>query len=93
MIKIIQDFLPKPLFDYMQTMVVTSERVNDSGVLTKKLRKDKTSGRDIISLVKLYIVHPEYARENTEIYDKDLMPLFGYFNFYDESYGKKMSKK
>tara|TARA_B100000427_G_C15458786_1_gene573044 strand:- start:31 stop:723 length:693 start_codon:yes stop_codon:yes gene_type:complete len=79
MIKIIQDFLPRPLFDYMKLVVE-----NEQGMLwnfnPRNLQpQSKASGSENYKLGKTLYVHPSLSGTGKEVYDKELMPLFGLF--------------
>ena len=85
MIKIIQDFLPRPLFDYMKTMVHNVGGKDSQGLQwsfnERNLKEDDTTpGAENFKFGKnLYIAPGMQDGRNPEIYDKDLMPLFGLF--------------
>ena len=94
MIKIIQDFLPKPLFDYMQTMVHNKGGQDSQGLQwsfnERNLKDDDTTpGGDNFKFGKNLYVAPGMQGRNPEIYDKDLMPLFGLFQTFMMSHMEK----
>ena len=95
MIKIIQDFLPRPLFDYMQTMVHNKGGKDSQGLHwsfnERNLKDDDTTpGGDNFKFGKnLYIAPGMQGGGNPEIYDKDLMPLFGLFQTFMMSHMEK----
>ena len=79
MIKVIQDFLPRPLFDYMKRLVE-----NEQGMLwnfnPRNLRpQNNAKGSENYKLGKTLYVVPHLTTNGQEIYDKELMPLFGVF--------------
>ena len=79
MIKIIQDFLPRPLFDYMK-LVVESEKGMFWNFNPRNLQpQSKASGAENFKFGKTLYVHPGLDGKNEEIYDQELMPLFGLF--------------
>ena len=79
MIKIIQDFLPRPLFDYMK-LVVESEKGMFWNFNPRNLQpQSKASGSENYKLGKTLYVHPGLSGDGKEVYDKELMPLFGLF--------------
>jgi hypothetical protein len=82
MIKIIPDFLPKPLFKYLK-QIVTSEK----GMLwcfnPRNLSpQNKAVGGENYKLGKTLYCAPELEENHIENYDKELMPLFGVFQLY-----------
>ena len=94
MIKIIQDFLPKPLFDYMQTMVHNKGGQDSQGLQwsfnERNLKDDDTTpGGDNFKFGKNLYIAPGMQGTNPEIYDKDLMPLFGLFQTFMMSHMEK----
>tara|TARA_B100000085_G_C18393777_1_gene451552 strand:+ start:34 stop:720 length:687 start_codon:yes stop_codon:yes gene_type:complete len=79
MIKIINDFLPKPLFNYMK-LVVESEKGMFWNFNPRNLQpQSKASGSENYKFGKTLYVHPQLSGDGKEIYDKELMPLFGLF--------------
>ena len=79
MIKIIQDFLPRPVFDYMK-LVVENERGMTWNFNPRNLRsQSKASGSENYKLGKTLYCHPSLSSDSTETYDQELMPLFGMF--------------
>jgi|TARA_B100001094_G_scaffold86296_1_gene82671 hypothetical protein len=95
MIKIIKDFLPKPLFDYMQTMVHNKGGQDSQGLQwsfnERNLKEDDTTpGAENYKFGKnLYIAPGSQDGRNPEIYDRDLMPLFGLFQTFMMSHMEK----
>ena len=95
MIKIIQDFLPKPLFDYMQIMVHNKGGQDSQGLQwtfnERNLKEDDTTpGAENYKFGKnLYIAPGSQDGRNPEIYDRDLMPLFGLFQTFMMSHMEK----
>ena len=79
MIKIIQDFLPKPLFDYMKLLVESEKGMLWSFNPRNLLPQSKASGAENYKLGKTLYCHPSLSPVGKEEYDKDLMPLFGTF--------------
>jgi len=82
MIKIIQDFLPRPLFDYIKKVVE-----NEKGMLwnfnPRNLQpQNKTKGSENYKLGKTLYVMPLLSSNGQEVYDTELMPLFGIFQQY-----------
>ena len=82
MIKIIPDFLPKPLFKYLKQLVE-----NEKGMLwnfNPNLLKQQTitnNGEDYKFSKTLYC-SPELSDNRIEVYDQELMPLFGVFQLF-----------
>ena len=94
MIKIIQDFLPKPLFDYMQTMVHNKGGQDSQGLQwsfnERNLKDDDTTpGGDNFKFGKNLYIAPGMQGTTPEIYDKALMPLFGLFQTFMMSHMEK----
>ena len=79
MIKIIQDFLPRPLFDYMK-LIVENEKGMTWNFNPRNLQpQSKASGSENYKLGKTLYVHPGLSGDGKEVYDQELMPLFGLF--------------
>ena len=99
MIKIIQDFLPRPLFDYMKTLVHNVGGKDSQGLEwsfnERNLQpEDTTPGSENFKFGKtLYIAPNTQDGFNPEIYDTQLMPLFGVFQSFMMSHMKKDVKK
>ena len=70
MIKIIKDFLPKPLFQYMKRIV--ENELFDWNYKNETIRGD---GKHM--LTKTLYCRPELSDSKTEVWDKDILPLFG----------------
>ena len=82
MIKIVPDFLPKPLFKYLKQIVE-----NEKGMLwcwnhRNLAPQNKAVGAENYKLGKTLYCAPELEANHIENYDKDLMPLFGVFQLY-----------
>jgi len=97
MIKIIPNFLPYPLFKYLKSIVE-----NEQGMLwnfnPRNLRpQHNVKGSENYKLGKTLYVMPQLTSNGQEVYDKELMPLFGVFEAFmrehmqdrckDEEYG------
>ena len=82
MIKVIKDFLPKTLFDYMKLLVESENDMSWNFNPTNLLPGDKTPGAENYKLGKTLYVHPSTSGDGKEIYDKELMTLFGLFPHY-----------
>ena len=82
MIKVIKDFLPKTLFDYMKLLVESENDMSWNFNPTNLLPGDKTPGAENHKLGKTLYVHPSTSGDGKEIYDKELMTLFGLFPHY-----------
>lgn len=99
MIKIIQDFLPRPLFDYMKTMVHNVGGKDSQGLEwsfnERNLQpEDTTPGSENFKFGKtLYIAPNTQDGFNPEIYDTQLMPLFGVFQSFMMSHMEKRCQK
>ena len=82
MIKIVPDFLPKPLFKYLKQIVE-----NEKGMLwcwnhRNLAPQNKAVGAENYKLGKTLYCAPELEANHIENYDKELMPLFGVFQLY-----------
>ena len=82
MIKVIKDFLPKTLFNYMKLLVESENDMSWNFNPTNLLPGDKTPGAENYKLAKNLYVHPSTSGDGKEIYDKELMTLFGLFPQY-----------
>lgn len=82
MIKVIKDFLPKTLFDYMKLLVESENDMSWNFNPTNLLPGDKTPGAENHKLGKTLYVHQSTSGDGKEIYDKELMTLFGLFPHY-----------
>lgn len=82
MIKVIKDFLPKTLFNYMKLLVESENDMSWNFNPTNLLPGDKTPGAENYKLAKNLYVHPSTSGDGKEIYDKELMTLFGLFPHY-----------
>ena len=82
MIKVIKDFLPKTLFDYMKLLVESENDMSWNFNPTNLLPGDKTPGAENHKLGKTLYIHPSTSGDGKEIYDKELMTLFGLFPKY-----------
>ena len=82
MIKVIKDFLPKTLFNYMKLLVESEKDMSWNFNPTNLLPGDKTPGAENYKLGKTLYIHPSTSGDGKEIYDKELMTLFGLFPQY-----------
>jgi len=82
MIKVIKDFLPKTLFNYMKLLVESENDMLWNFNPTNLLPGDKTPGAENYKLGKTLYIHPSTSGDGKEIYDKELMTLFGLFPQY-----------
>ncbi len=81
MIKVINDFLPKPLFKYL--LKIVESELFEWNWLNDTVSQRGGDGNNMLS--KTIYVYPQLTMGKGEIYDKELMPLFGMFrNFQDE---------
>ena len=84
MIKIINDFLPKPLFNYLLG-VVEHDTLNWNWNDRNLQVNDPTPGGKEVKLGKTLFVDSQLSGMGKEVYDKEIMPLFGVFqNFIEE---------
>ena len=68
MIKIIQDFLPRPLFDYMK-LIVENEKGMTWNFNPRNLQpQSKASGSENYKLGKTLYVHPGLSGDGKEVY-------------------------
>ena len=78
MIKIINDFLPKPLFNYLLG-VVEHDTLNWNWNDRNLQVNDPTPGGKEVKLGKTLFVDSQLSGMGKEVYDKEIMPLFGVF--------------
>ena len=94
MIKIIQDFLPRPLFDYMKSVVDNEKGMYWNFNPRNLSPQSKASGAENFKFGKtLYVAPGVQSQTNPEIYDKELMPLFGVFQSFMMSHMEKRCQK
>ncbi len=86
MIKVVHEFLPRPLFDYLKS-VVEHESEMFWNFNARNLQDDnKSSGGEQFKFGRTLFVHSNLTWAGKEIYDKELMPLFGVFKSFIEKY-------
>ena len=79
MIKIINDFLPKPLFNYLLG-VVEHDTLNWNWNDRNLQVNDPTPGGKEVKLGKTLFVDSQLSGTGKEVYDKEIMPLFGHLS-------------
>ena len=82
MIKIIPDFLPKPLFSYLKQIVESEKGMLWCWNHRNLAPQNKAVGAENYTLGKTLYCAPELEANGQENYDKELMPLFGVFQLY-----------
>ena len=82
MIKVIKDFFPKPVFDYMKLLVESEKGMLWNFNPTNLQPGDRTPGAENHKLGKTLYVHPSLSGDGKEVYDQELMILFGLFQQY-----------
>ena len=82
MIKIIPDFLPKPLFGYLKQIVESEKGMLWCWNHRNLAPQNKAVGAENYKLGKTLYCAPELEANGKENYDKELMPLFGVFQLY-----------
>ena len=82
MIKIIPDFLPKPLFSYLKQIVESEKGMLWCWNERNLAPQNKAVGAENYKLGKTLYCAPELEENGKENYDKELMPLFGVFQLY-----------
>ena len=82
MIKVIKDFFPKPVFDYMKLLVESEKGMLWNFNPTNLQPEDKTPGSENHKLGKTLYIHPSISGDGKEVYDQELMMLFGLFQQY-----------
>ena len=82
MIKIIPDFLPKPLFRYLKQIVESEKGMLWCWNHRNLAPQNKAVGAENYKLGKTLYCAPELEANHIENYDKELMPLFGVFQLY-----------
>ena len=82
MIKIVPDFLPKPLFRYLKQIVESEKGMLWCWNHRNLAPQNKAVGSENYKLGKTLYCAPELEANNIENYDKELMPLFGVFQLY-----------
>ena len=82
MIKIIPDFLPKPLFKYLKQIVESEKGMLWCWNYRNLAPQNKAVGAENYKLGKTLYCAPELEENGKENYDKELMPLFGVFQLY-----------
>lgn len=82
MIKVINNFLPKTLFNYMKLLVENENDMFWNFNPANLLPGDKTPGADNYKLGRTLYVHKSTSGDGKEIYDKELMTLFKLFPQY-----------
>ena len=85
MIKIINDFLPKPLFNYLLS-VVEHDTLNWNWNDRNLQVNDTTPGGNEVKLGKTLFVDSQLSGMGKEVYDKEIMPLFGVFQSFIEEH-------
>ena len=85
MIKIINDFLPKPLFNYLLS-VVEHDTLNWNWNDRNLQANDTTPGGEEVKLGKTLFVDSQLSGMGKEVYDKEIMPLFGVFQSFIEEH-------
>ena len=86
MIKIIPDFLPKPLFRYLKQIVESEKGMLWCWNHRNLAPQNKAVGAENYKLGKTLYCAPELEANHIENYDKELMPLFGVFQLYMMEY-------
>ena len=82
MIKVIKDFFPKPVFDYMKLLVESEKGMLWNFNPTSLQPEDKTPGSENHKIGKTLYIHPSISGDGKEVYDQELMMLFGLFQQY-----------
>ena len=82
MIKVIKDFFPKPVFDYMKLLVESEKGMLWNFNPTNLQPEDKTPGSENHKLGKTLYIHPSISGDGKEVYDQELVMLFGLFQQY-----------
>ena len=82
MIKIIPDFLPKPLFRYLKQIVESEKGMLWCWNERNLAPQNKAVGAENYKLGKTLYCAPELEANHIDNYDKELMPLFGVFQLY-----------
>ena len=82
MIKIIPDFLPTPLFNYLKQIVESEKGMLWCWNWRNLSPQNKAVGAENYKLGKTLYCAPELEENRIENYDKELMPLFGVFQLY-----------
>ena len=82
MIKIIPDFLPTPLFNYLKQIVESEKGMLWCWNWRNLSPQNKAVGAENYKLGKTIYCAPELEENRIENYDKELMPLFGVFQLY-----------
>jgi len=91
MIKVIQDFLPQPLFNYMKNMIenpsaeMWSWQDSNLNQVHKNVGKDIEGGNEV-KLGRTLYVYPPLSNKGVEVYDEMLMPLFGVIQKFTEEH-------
>ena len=99
MIKIIQDFLPRPLFDYMKKMVHNVGGKDSQGLQWSFNERNVNIGTDTEGAENfkfgknLYIAPGIQDGANPEICDTELMTLFGVFQSFMMSHMEKRCQR
>ena len=93
MIKIIPDFLPKPLFNYIKQLLE-----NEKGMLwnfnpNKLKQQTSTNDGNDYKFGKTLYCSPELSDNRLEVYDQELMPLFGVFQLFMMEHMQDRCKK
>ena len=83
MIKVIKDFLPQPLFNYMKNVVENNAMMWEFN--STNLNADVPGAKEI-KLGRTFYVYPPLSSNGQEYYDKELMPLFGVFQSFIEEH-------